>query len=200
MIAGGFIGLFALGLELPDDADGLPVVMMIGASVGWVVGAALGFRASRDARSAGRGAGMLLLLGAEIIALGAIVILLSPTPWRLSGTVTYFSWRRYSGGLAFVAAVLVGTVLVLATFLLVWLRRAPARSQRSGGVVDWAGRAGLVVGVASFSLAMLSVQGQWSAAAARQRYEAASSTLSNLLTAAESSTTVPAPTRRRSRR
>jgi hypothetical protein len=185
MIAGGFIGLFALGLEMPDGADGLPFPMMVGASVGWVAGATRGFRAGRNAKPAGRAGGMLLLLGGEIMVLGAVVILLLPTPWRLGGTVTYFSWRRYPSGPEFVAAMVAGTVLVLATFLLVWLPRAPAQSERRSGSVDWTGRVGVVVGVASFWFAMLSVQGQWSAAAARQRYEAASSTLSNLMTAAE---------------
>ena len=185
MIAAVILSLSVLGMGLPDEVAGLPFVAMLGGCVGWVTGAAVGFRAGRDARPAGSAGGVLLLLGGAIVALGALVIIVSPIPTRLSGGVTYFSFWREAAGPEFEVTMIVGTVVVLATFLTVWRRREAPPSRPLGRTIGGIGLAGLVVGVASLSLAMLFVKENWASVAYYQRYRAVSGTLGSLLTAAE---------------
>lgn len=184
-IAAIIIGGSALGISVPDNAENLPFVMMVGACIGWVVGATLGLRAGTYARPAGSAGRTSLLLCAVIIALGEIATFLSPVPTRLSGGVTYLSWWHLAGGPAFEVVMIVATALVLATFLAVSRRRESTPSLPLEVFTGGIGRVGLVVGVTLFSLAMLAVKENWSIAAYDQRYQAVSATLSSLLTAAE---------------
>lgn len=185
MIAGAYFGGSVLGIGLPDEAEYLPFVMMIGAGAGWLAGAGLGSIAGRTARAPGALGRGLVLVGAVVVVVGAVAIVISPVPsgWP-DGGVTFFSfWREGDGG-AFEIAVLVGTALVLLTFLAVSRQQESASSRPPGRLVGAVGIVGLLLGGLVFLLGVWLVPLNWSDTGDHQRYRAVIRTTNSLVVAA----------------
>jgi hypothetical protein len=185
LVAGGFLGFHALGMELPDHADLLPACMLIGAGLGWLNGVALGSIVAKDARPPGTAGRWLLFLGAAIVVLGAIVITIAPVPsGRPEGGMTFFSfWASDEGTLA--GIVLLGdAAIAVATFWAVSRQRDRDGSGRPGRLAGATGIAGLLLGWFVFAFGMWFVAQNWSSTMGHQQYRVVYGTTNSLANAA----------------
>lgn len=190
---GGFLGLIA-GIVvaaaagwvlLPDDAGPLPFSMMVGAGIGWLIGAWLGSVLSQGARSPGTVGRTLVHIGVAVVVLGAALIAVWPLAARVSqGGLTYFSfWRADVGMLAFEITAMVDAAIVVSTFLFVLKRRDRQDAEVPGRIAGATGIAGLLLGGVVFAFSLWIVATTWSETVARQRDRAMTRTTSSLVDA-----------------
>jgi hypothetical protein len=185
LVAGGFIGFHALGMELPDHADLLPFCMLVGAGAGWLSGAALGSVVGRDARSPGTTGRRLVLVGSVVVVIGAFVIASLPvrSGWP-EGGVTFFSFWRRSGGAVAGIAVVVDAAIALATLWSVGRNRPGDGSGLPGPFAGATGIAGLCLGGLTFVFAMWFAAANWSSTVEHQKYRVVYATTTSLANAA----------------
>ena len=185
LIAGGFIGFHALGMELPDHAELLPLCMLVGAGAGWLSGAGLGSIVAKDARPPGAPGRRLVFAGTVVVVIGAFVIASLPvrSGWP-EGGVTLFSFWRRSGGMAAGIAVLVDAGIALATLWSVSRDQQGDGSGRPGRFASTIGIAGLCLGCLSFAFVMWFAAANWSSTMDHQKYRVVYKTTTSLANAA----------------
>lgn len=183
LVAGGFIGFHALGMELPDHAELLPFCMLVGAGAGWLIGAGLGSIVAKDARPPGTTGRRLLLVGAVVVLIGALAIAISPVPagWPNGGVRFFWYWASEAGALAGIA-ILIDAAIAVATFWVV--SRDRERSGHPGRFVGAISIAGLILGWLLFALALWTVARSWASTLDHQQYRVAYRTTSSLADAA----------------
>ncbi|MEA2557557.1 MAG: hypothetical protein QOG88_1095 [Actinomycetota bacterium] len=171
-----------LGMELPDNVTYLPLCVMIGGGLGWLVGVFLGSAAGSSARSCGVSGRRLLLAGTVVIVIGTIALVVMPVPsgwpgggvtlftlWRNGGR-SFYLWRARGGGPAFEIALLVDAAMAVTTLFVVRRRDEVETCRPVGRIVGAIAVIGLVVGGLAFSYGTAGVvRLSWSATASHQK-------------------------------
>lgn len=172
-------------MELPDDAEYLPFVLMIGAGAGWLVGAGLGSIVGAGAGPPGAVGRRLVLLGTVAVVVGAVVIVIWPVSsgWPDDGATLFSLWRAGGGGTAFEIVISVDAALAVMTFLAMSRHSEGNGSRHPGRVVGATGVGGLLLGGSVFVLAVGLVALNWSETVAHQQYRAVYRTTTSLVNA-----------------
>jgi hypothetical protein len=120
---------------------------MVGAGLGWLVGAGLGEVVSEDARPPGPVGRRLLLGAACVFALSAVAIAIKPVSSGWPETeLTFFSLWSQPGGAALVIIIMIDAAIACATFLLGGRRGGFATFGSGSLAVETIGVTGLVLG------------------------------------------------------
>jgi len=163
IIAAIYVGVTALAMEPPDDAEYLPFVMMVGAGAGWLIGTGLGSIAGSRARPPGATGRRLVLLGAVAVVIGAATIAIWPnTSGWPDGEVTFFSTWRVVGGTELEIATMVDAAIAAFTFLAVRRHHDGEGSAHPRRVAGAIGTAGLLLGGLAFAYGVAIVPMTWS--------------------------------------
>ncbi len=157
LLVGGNVGIAHLDVDLPDDAGFLPFVMMVGAGIGWVVGAMLGFVSGARARPVGA-LGRRLLFAMTV---GVAVLAMAMATWPNTSRWPEMEvglWHSQEGR-AFETATMIDAMLAVVTILAVTKRHVPTAPKEPPIIVTASAILGLVLGAIVLGLAVMTLAG-----------------------------------------
>lgn len=181
-VAGALVAFDLLGVELPDNTEGLAPAVMVTAGIGWLIGAGFGSIVGARARPIGVAGGRLLLAGAGAVTVGAVAIAIWPvrSGWPATETIFFSFWRHGGDELAFVIVTMVDAALVVGTYFAVSSHHDVQGSGRPSKLAGTIGITGLVLGGLWFALGMALLPLLWSGSLTSEQVRAVYRTTSGV--------------------